>query len=1242
VSWTAPAVGNDQLVVINGATAASTRDAGRIIATDATQAAGADYAVFYTQDFTATHAVTVTSTAQTDTSNPPVITGYNLDVQAALSAAEAANINGALHLAWRAAGSGTGFANDVIVPSSGTNSYDTVLANLAAGQYDLKLYYTDAQGRQVIVEWQRVDTATATTTFNGLSQTVLAQENGGSIATDAQGTLSVTPGVYTGALDVGALSASLALNLQATGNSGGSLQTDGRATGYFAETQYDALNHKIASNENDGLWRTFGVDGNGNTVQINLLGDRSSAGYDPAHPIITYTAFDARNRKVADFGAPITASGTSGLARAVNRYVYNVLDKVTAHTDALGNTSHAEFNALGTQTASIDPFGARSETRLDQFGDVTAQVTQLGHISSKFYDLQGNLLSERDALGNTTTYTYDAFGRRLTQSDALGNTTTYSYDQRDRLVQQTDPMGNRASFSYDGRNNRTSSVYPLGQETDQVFDGLGRVIDTEVYLNGSPNHNRRAYDAYGNLISETDAMGRVKTHVYGAFGRLLQDIDEDGNVVAYGYDADGRRISDTDPNGPKHIQRSYDAAGEVLSIQDSATGVSSTYTYDLAGHRATEAITTPGNAHNRNISYQYDALGQLVRWADSVTGDNLNTLFDAEGNRVRAYTDSGYDPLGQNTAANPNFRTVDHVYSYDADRRLTQEVQRTTDASNGISDAIINGYTYDAASNRVTWNNAGVTVTYTYDADGRVKEGDFNSGSDTNQQLWSYDGMGNVLTYTTTKNGSQVSRTVSTYNDANRLLTSNKDGEVTTQHYDLTQRITQTVLQNKGKTYTYTHSYFGDGREKSVSAVGDANGNSVSTYDADKVRSRVDLGQGDGLTRPEYKTFVSDNEGHILYAFHDDGKSAAPETHEYLYANTNPVGENAVGVDGKKSIVLDAGSYALNQNLSDSIPGANLSYTVKAGDTLQGIASQMYGNPSLWFVIAEANGLSAGETLKAGTQLIIPNSIQSGTITADNHKVYSEGEIVGSTLPNLKSPPPPSNGGCGSILAIIIIVVIAVVVAWATAGLGDVLVANLGIATGATASAGSVAAAVAVYAVAGAVVAAVGSIVQQGLFVALGYQEKFSWKQVAGAAVSGLFTGAASGVGAALKAGSIVASSSIQFAKVATSALDVVGAASQQLIDNGKITSWTSLAAAGVNGYAQAGQAAAKATNAATDVVNAAKATSAFAAATNYVTPWAQLAETAIRNNGQLTPGDWAGAVGATLAQAVDDQHGAG
>ena len=95
------------------------------------------------------------------------------------------------------------------------------------------------------------------------------------------------------------------------------------------------------------------------------------------------------------------------------------------------------------------------------------------------------------------------------------------------------------------------------------------------------------------------------------------------------------------------------------------------------------------------------------------------------------------------------------------------------------------------------------------------------------------------------------------------------------------------------------------------------------------------------------------------------------------------------------------------------------------------------------------------------------------------------------------------------------------------------------------------------FAVAGAVVGAAASIVQQGLFIALGYQESFSWKDVAAGAVAGAFSGAAQGLGAAAKAGEV-----IKHAKTASAALKVAAAASKQLITNGKITSWASLAAA--------------------------------------------------------------------------------
>jgi hypothetical protein len=52
-------------------------------------------------------------------------------------------------------------------------------------------------------------------------------------------------------------------------------------------------------------------------------------------------------------------------------------------------------------------------------------------------------------------------------------------------------------------------------------------------------------------------------------------------------------------------------------------------------------------------------------------------------------------------------------------------------------------------------------------------------------------------------------------------------------------------------------------------------------------------------------------------------------------------------------------------------------YTVQAGDTLQSIAQTVYGNASLWYVIADANALSVDSSgnaidLVAGTTLKLP------------------------------------------------------------------------------------------------------------------------------------------------------------------------------------------------------------------------------------------------------------------------------
>src|SRR5262249_13466643 len=135
----------------------------------------------------------------------------------------------------------------------------------------------------------------------------------------------------------------------------------------------------------------------------------------------------------------------------------------------------------------------------------------------------------------------------------------------------------------------------------------------------------------------------------------------------------------------------------------------------------------------------------------------------------------------------------------------------------------------------------------------------------------------------------------------------------------------------------------------------------------------------------------------------------------------------------------------------------------------------------------------------------------------------------------------------------------------------------------------------------------------------------------------------------ALAAAGKISAAGAQYAQIASAALKASSVAAKQLLDGGKITSWTSLAAAAIGQYASVGQgiAAGTATYATkigdTAGINAALETArslqTLATVTNYATPWVQLAESYARN-GKVTPTDWANAAGTTLASAVVDTVG--
>jgi LysM repeat protein len=206
--------------------------------------------------------------------------------------------------------------------------------------------------------------------------------------------------------------------------------------------------------------------------------------------------------------------------------------------------------------------------------------------------------------------------------------------------------------------------------------------------------------------------------------------------------------------------------------------------------------------------------------------------------------------------------------------------------------------------------------------------------------------------------------------------------------------------------------------------------------------------------------------------------------------------------------------------------------------------------------------------------------------------------------------------------------VVAIVVAVVTYGAASALSAAM---IGAAAATGVAATAitVATFAVVGAAVAAAGSIVQQGLFMAMGYQEEFNWDDVGSAAVAGALSGAAQGVGEAIKVGQI-AGDAVKYAKTAARALKVASVASTQLMNDGQITNWTSLAAAAVGPVSgRYGQ---------KPLIEAVGGNTGATVA-SYVTPWAQMAETYVRNDGELTATDWATAVGSTMSSAVNNNN---
>ncbi len=584
-------------------------------------------------------------------------------------------------------------------------------------------------------------------------------------------------------------------------------------------------------------------------------------------------------------------------------YTYDNDGRVATRTQAITTSDQKVTKMLydyrGNVTSIIDVIRS-GDLKGKDYNDNTN--TEL--VKTYSYDKNGNLMSSTDASGNITKYTYDKLNRLLsttkqlkdekgalisevtssqtytwdgqlnTKTDEDGKVTRYSYDSLGHQVKIIDALGNTTYKVYDLLGRNTAIVSPNSYKDNTslsdmdrtvfVYDAVGRVLEQrELYHKLIPNGNgalskvwaevtvkKYQYDAMGNVISTTDALGNTSSSTYNLAGLLETVTDAEtaarnyAFTVKYSYNGLGQKSRETYQGATYSYY--YNGIGNLLRTEIDGV-LKSSSTYDLAGREISfsDALgnTTIKKWNNLNklsktvsqgdatidslqTIYQYDKLGNLVYTKDSMGAINTYT----------------YDSFGRNlsnTVKNESDNTMISTYtSYDRKGNIISKID-----GNGKKTS----YTYDALDRNITVTNAlKQTTTYTYDSNGNlitqedylgnviknvydginrlvetrdaydhiVKQLNYN---DADVQIASYDALNNKTEFLYDKNLRQIgTRDAEGYTsevdyDLRGNISEKKDanGNITSYQYDAENRLTK-VTDALGNNTSYTYDAVGN------------------------------------------------------------------------------------------------------------------------------------------------------------------------------------------------------------------------------------------------------------------------------------------------------------------------------------------------------------------------------------------------------------------------------------------------
>ncbi|MGC1549571.1 MAG: C2 family cysteine protease, partial [Rhodanobacter sp.] len=714
------------------------------------------------------------------------------------------------------------------------------------------------------------------------------------------------------------------------------------------------------------------------------------------------------------------------------------------------------------------------------------------------------------------TYVYNADGDLISESTADGDTESWQYNQYGQAITHTDLSGATYNYTYDPN---------TGLETNESDDWSPTAQGQTApgYVTGpisTPNSEALTYEADGQIATESFSDGSSYSYSYDANGNLTreEDITRDGN------------------NNLVHTvtQTSYDSHNRISSVVETneVTGVvmlNESFSYDAAGNRREVSATSDGTTQNAWYTYDGDnrvqvSDGSLVNGQIVVTdaANSYEQLYDANGNVVNQVTVSAAsDTLVQHNVYNQNnelieanyavdtttggaSRGVQETISYDADGHalITDQYYALGTTLGGLPPGKVNPDDSEDDEGDTGVDVGGeldnATIDF-YDAVGRLAE-EQTFGNPTNWNGAPDTPPATPPTPNSTTYGNLTMQSEVVYQGPNGTSGYDADGDVVAYQYrDNTGRIDQYTVTYLRKD-TYLQSVTSGINVSDTPNVQPATDQTIYDTRGNEVALEQHTEDPYGALADTIHVFAYNGDGEIIERQDgtgtatggttlNQGSDPATQVQNYTYVNGQQLAhfDNAGTLD-----VLDEVTAFSSNNDSPN------SYVVQAGDTLESIAQSEYGDANLWYVLAQANGLSSDTDLVLGQRLEIP-TVTTNSNSATTFKPYDPSNITGSTTPNLPTiaPPPPPQGSGGCSVAEILVIVVTVVVTIVTYGATtDLLAGELG--TFGTAVA------------AGAVAGAAGSIAGQLTGEATGIQQGFNWGQVLEGAIGGAIGGGVS------------------------------------------------------------------------------------------------------------------------------------